>query len=61
MKHRHLIHEDLTLAAIDDIIARGRLVDWFDLRAACLRDPTVMGKIKQVCAPRLSDPYLNAA
>lgn len=57
MKHRHLTHEDLTLAAIDDIISRGRLGDWFDLRAACLENPATMAKIKRVCAPRLRDPY----
>src|ERR1041385_1441678 len=32
MLHRHLNHSDWTLAAIDDVIARGRLDDWKELR-----------------------------
>ncbi|MEI2691809.1 MAG: hypothetical protein V9H69_19750 [Anaerolineae bacterium] len=28
MQHRHLTHEQYTLAAIDDIIARGKRRDW---------------------------------
>lgn len=31
MKHRHLNHEGYTLAAIDDILERGRLADWTPL------------------------------
>ncbi len=32
MQHRHLTHERYTLAAIDDIIARGKRRDWAELR-----------------------------
>ena len=32
MRHRHLNHSPLTLAAIDDIIARGQWRNWADLR-----------------------------
>ena len=32
MQHRHLNHQRYTLAAIDDVIARGRWADWADLR-----------------------------
>lgn len=32
MLHRYLNHERFTLAAIDDVIARGRQSDWFDQR-----------------------------
>ena len=28
MRHRHLNHEDYTLAAIDDVSARGLWADW---------------------------------
>jgi|GEM_PF-1293601 len=34
MLHRHLNHSEWTLAAIDDVIARGRLDDWKQLRDA---------------------------
>jgi hypothetical protein len=57
MKHRHLNHEDLTLAAIDDIISRGRLADWDELRLALPPRPELRSKILQVCAPHLGDPY----
>jgi hypothetical protein len=33
MKHRHLTHEAFTLAAIEDILARGRMPDWVPLTA----------------------------
>ena len=51
MLHRHLDHSEWTLAAIDDVIARGRLDDWKRLRDAAesrkdiqeriLRDPSL--------------------
>lgn len=39
MKHRHLNHECLTLAAIDDILDRGHLPDWLELFACIDKDP----------------------
>lgn len=42
MRHRHLDHERLTLAAIDDVIARGRWADWIELRRTALTNPAVM-------------------
>ncbi len=39
MKHRHLSHETFTLAAIEDILARGRLPDWEPLISAIQADP----------------------
>lgn len=39
MKHRHLTHEAFTLAAIEDILARGRMTDWEPLIAAIQDDP----------------------
>lgn len=57
MRHRHLNHEDFTLAAIDDIIGRGRRADWAELRRALLADPTLADKVKRVCRPHLADPY----
>lgn len=39
MKHRHLVHEDFTLAAVDDILDRGGLADWTPLLREIRRDP----------------------
>lgn len=39
MKHRHLTHEAFTLAAIEDILARGRMPDWVPLISAIRADP----------------------
>ena len=57
MRHRHLNHERFTLAAIDDVIARGQWEDWADLRRAVLDDPDLPDKVRRVCRPRLADPY----
>jgi hypothetical protein len=57
MLHRHLNHQDFTLAAIDDVIARGRLADWEELRAMLLSRPEIREKVMRVCAAHLSDPY----
>jgi hypothetical protein len=57
MLHRHLNHERLTLAAIDDVISRGLWRDWADLRRAVLADPAVLGKVDQVCRPHAGNPY----
>ena len=57
MEHRHLNHEDYTLAAIDDAIDRGSRRDWDDLRRASLAEPLILEKILRVCAPRVADPY----
>ena len=37
MLHRHLNHQRLTLAAIDDIIARGRWQDWVRMLSSAAR------------------------
>ena len=39
MKHRHLTHEGLTIAAIEDVLARGRIPDWEPLITAIQADP----------------------
>lgn len=57
MLHRHLNHQRYTLAAIDDVIARGERKDWADLRRAALQDPDVMTKVLRVCNAHVSDPY----
>lgn len=57
MRHRHLNHQRFTLAAIDDVISRGRWNDWADLRRALLADPSLMDKVERVCRPYVVDPY----
>jgi hypothetical protein len=57
MWHRHLNHSDWTLAAVDDVIARGRMADWLSLRDVAAKDTDIRARIVQVCQPRLSDPH----
>ena len=57
MLHRHLTHQGFSLAAIDDVIARGRWQDWVELRRAVLSDRALLDKVQQVCRPYASDPY----
>jgi len=54
--HRHLTHQQFTLAAIDDVIARGKRRDWAELRSAVLADPVVLGKALRVCHAHAADP-----
>jgi len=39
MQHRHLNHTEFTLAAIEDILARGRMPDWVPLIIAIRAAP----------------------
>lgn len=57
MLHRHLNHQRYTLAAIDDVILRGRWTDWMDLRRAIVSDRLLLDKVERVCRPHLADPY----
>jgi hypothetical protein len=57
MIHRHLNHQNFTLAAIDDIIARGTKRDWSELRRAALSEKALLLKIQQICAAQIPDPY----
>ena len=54
MLHRHLTHQQYTLAAI---IARGKRQDWAELRKAALADRSVLEKILRVCQAHVADPY----
>ena len=56
MIHRHLNHQELSLAAIDDVISRGKRKDWEDLRLAVLTNRVFLEKIRQVCRARIEDP-----
>lgn len=57
MLHRHLTHQRFTLAAIDDVISRGRWADWAELRRAVLADRSLLDKVERVCRSHISNPY----
>jgi hypothetical protein len=57
MRHRHLNHQEYTLAAIDSVIDRGKPQDWAELRSAALNDRTIMEKIFRVAVAHADDPY----
>ena len=57
MQHRHLNHQDYTLAALDDIIDRGKREDWAQLRSVALKEPAIMEKILRVARAHANDPY----
>jgi hypothetical protein len=57
MLHRHLTHQQFTLAAIDDVIARGKRQDWAELRRVALEDRAVLDKVLRVCQTHIADPY----
>lgn len=57
MLHRHLNHDEYTIAAIDDVIARGKRADWLSLQQALLAKPVLKEKILLACQGHLSDPY----
>jgi hypothetical protein len=57
MLHRHLNHEEYTLAAIDDVIGRGKRHDWAELRSAALADRALMEKVLRVAKVQAEDPY----
>jgi hypothetical protein len=57
MLHRHLNHSDWTLAAVDDVIARGRLDDWIQLRDAAAAQVEIRACIIRICKAHVSDPF----
>ena len=58
MVHRHIIEAgEPSLAAIDDIIDRGGVEDWRDLKSRADVDTALIAKILRVCAAKVSDPY----
>ncbi len=57
MQQRHLTHEQYTLAAIDDIIARGQRRDWAELRQAALAERSLFEKVLRICQAHVADPY----
>ena len=57
MRHRHLNHSRYSLAAIDDVIDRGRREAWGSLLAAVRASPEVRTRVLRVCAAHIADPY----
>ena len=58
MFHRHIIEaERPSLAAIDDIIDRGGVDDWRELKSRADADSGLIERILKVCAAKISDPY----
>jgi hypothetical protein len=57
MLHRHLNHQEYSLAAIDDVIDRGKREDWAQLRSAALNDPAIMEKVLRVSNAHAHDPF----
>jgi len=57
MRHRHLNHGSLTLAAIDDVIERGQRESWASLLAAVDASPEIRSRVLRVCAARVSDDF----
>lgn len=63
MDHRHLRSpqfadpQALSLAAVDDIIGRGKRSDWAMLRDVVKGSKLIAERVIRVCTPRLSDPY----
>jgi hypothetical protein len=57
MRHRHLNHSNYSLAAIDDVIARGSREDWRELRDACRDHEVIRAKVAKVCAAYASDRF----
>jgi hypothetical protein len=57
MQHRHLNHEEYTLAALDDVIDRGKRADWAQLRSVALADRALMEKILRVALAHAEDVY----
>jgi hypothetical protein len=58
MLHRHLSHAGFTIAAIDDIIARGKRADWAELKNAMdARPHEIKSKILAACIVYAQDPF----
>ena len=52
MLHRQLDAPGYTLAAIDDVIERGKRDDWLDVAQALRDDPDVRVKVRHIATAR---------
>jgi hypothetical protein len=46
----------LDLAAIGDVVTRGKSEDWKELRLALLASPEFPERVQQVCLAHIADP-----
>lgn len=59
MRHRHLDTQEYTLAAIDDIIDRGGLKDWLELRDAIRSAPELAEAVRRICYHHRDDENIR--
>ncbi len=57
MSHRHLNRSLFTLAAIDDVIDRGKRDSWASLLAAVDASPEIRNRVLRVCAAHVDNAY----
>lgn len=60
MKHRHIIvdiKKSFPLEAIDDIISRGNMPEWLELRDYAIENPEILNDIIKICRHYITDPY----
>ena len=55
MLNHHITPDEISVAAVDEIVKRGSLEDWCELRAAALSDPEVLAKLEHVARSRTGD------
>ena len=49
MRHRHIETREYTLTAIDDIIERGHLRNWLELRDALRSSVAIADSVRHIC------------
>jgi hypothetical protein len=61
MRHRHLVHQDFSVAAIEDILDRGKIPDWEPLIGAIKADPygEVAERTLRLCGPLSGAPVFR--
>ena len=59
MRHRHLDTQEFTLAAIDDIIDRGKMKDWLELRDALRATPKLAEAVRHICRHHEDDQNIR--
>jgi hypothetical protein len=57
MRHRNLNHSRYTLAAIDDVIDRGKRESWAFLLAAVDASPEIRARVLRVCEAHVADDF----
>jgi len=62
MKHRHLVEQGLTAAAIEDILDRGEMPDWQPLIDAIWADPygEIAERTREICERSREYPLYGA-